>query len=196
LTDAQTFFYQEFAVHVPWLLMGAMQTLTTSDSGATYVIPSSVTPLAVEIYSSATGNLLRPGPYWDANADYVWEGAKIRIPRGKTKTWSGGPVARYITPSGVIDGSTAPTLTPTHARLLLVYRACATWARRGGMRDPRPFLAAEQELWYGDPNAGRIGLLGALKMQNPFYGSAAYSAGEELTGVEHVDTGSGYSAAT
>ena len=188
LTEAQAHWYNVFAAQAPWVLMGAPQTLTTADSGATYTFPSSVTPLAVEVYDSQY-DLMKNGAFWDRSADYVWEGNKIRFPRAVSKPST--YYARYVSPPGAIDAvPTEPTLVPSHTRLLLVYRATALWATRGGMRDPTPFYEAERRFWLGDMSIGDVGVLGALKMQNPFLGSAAYTSG--VGNPWEYDTGAGY----
>lgn len=194
LTEAQAAWFNVFAAQVPYVLMGAPTLMSTADGGATYTFPGGIYPLAVELYDSLSpARLLKPAAYYDANGDYVWEGNKIRFPQGETNTFGGGPpYARYITPPDVIDAATQPTLVPPHCRLLMVYRAVAEWANRGGYRDPAPFYDLERRFWMGNPQIGDIGALGALKAQNPALGAMAY---EEWTGgpLDGVSTGSGYS---
>jgi hypothetical protein len=188
LTEAQAQWYDTYAAQVPYVLMGSPQTLTTADSGVTYTFPSSVTPLAVELYD---GNyrLLKPTAFYDTGGDYVWEGNKIRFPHAEARPDT--YYARYITPPDVIDGSTAPTLVPAHHRRLLVYTACATRAGLPNGRDPAPYYALIQRAWFGNPNIGDVGILGALKNQNFFMGGTALSTG---TGgiMDNVSTGAGY----
>lgn len=195
LTEGQAHWTNTIAAQAPWVLMGAPTLLVSTDSGTTYPFidasSNSIAPLAVEIYDALAGRLLKNGAFWDSSADYVWEGTKIRFPRGVTKTFSGGPYARYILPPTAISASIAPTLKPDHARLLIVYRAAALWASRGGMRDPTPYYAAEKLYWLGDFGTGDVGLLGALKNQNPFLGGAALTTG--VGGIlDGVSTGTGY----
>lgn len=196
LTEGQAHWTSTIAAQAPWVLMGAPTLLSSSDSGETYIFvdasANSIAPLAVELYDTKAGRLLRPGAYWDAGADYVWESHRIRFPQGKTKVFSNGPYARYVSPPTEISASVAPTLLPAHARLLVMYRAAALWASRGGMRDPSPYYESERRLWLGDFASGDVGILGMLKTQNPFAGGAALnsSSGGLLDGV---DTGSGYS---
>jgi hypothetical protein len=84
---------------------------------------------------------------------------------------------------------------PDHARVLIVAHAVTTWAGRGGMRDARPFKEAEKSLAWGDPDRpGDIGIIGALKLQNPFLGATATSSRALVSGLQAIDTGSGYSA--
>jgi hypothetical protein len=195
LRDGQSYYYGVFATHCPWYLMAAPTLLTSSDSGVTYVMPSSTHVLAVEVYDSLNGRLLRPCSYWDRGGDYVWEGNRIRMPGSVAKTFSGGPYVRYIAEPTDLEGSTAPTLMPDHARVLIVAHAVTTWAGRGGMRDARPFKEAEKSLAWGDPDRpGDIGIIGALKLQNPFLGSTATSSRALVSGLQAIDTGAGYSA--
>lgn len=186
LTDAQHHYYREFATHVPHVLMSAPTLLTTSDSGATYALPSSLVPLKLELYDSATGRLLRPGAYWDSNADYTLEGTKIRRPRGGTHTYASGPYCRYIATPSDIDGSTEPTLVPVPARQLLVWHACGDWARRpGSLVSYKPFQEAEDRLW--------MQVMTNLKSADGFLGSMAIAAsgGGTFTTLNTVD---GYTA--
>jgi hypothetical protein len=192
LTEAQAHWTNVFATQVPFVLMSAPVSLTTSDGGFTYQFPNSIYPLAVEVYDTTTpARLLRPSSYWDSSGDYVWEGHQIRFPQGQANTLAIAPVARYIAPPDVIDGSTAPTLMPPHCRLLLVYRAVAEWANRAGSRDPTPFYDMERRFWIGNPQWGDAGVLGALKTQNPFYGGTGLQMGSGGI-LEGVDTGAGY----
>ena len=174
LTEAQAHYQPVFAAHFPSYYWSAPTQMTSADGGATYTFSGSITPLKVEIYDSPTGNLLRPSAYWDGSGGYVWEGSRIRFPEANTVTFpSGAPYARTISPPGIIDASTDPTLLPDFARVLLVYRAVAEWAVRGGLRDATPFQQLEQRTWF-DPATG-TGILVQLKSQNPFLGAAAYA---------------------
>lgn len=188
LTEAQAQWYDTFSAQVPYILMGAPQTLTTADSGATYTFPSSVTPLAVEVYD---GNyrLLKPTAFYDTGGDYVWEGNKIRFPHSEKRPNT--YYARYITPPDVIDGSTPPTLVPAHARRLLVFTALHAWASDTAATAPERFERMIQRAWFGNPVVGDVGILGALKNQNFFMGGTALSTG---TGgiMDNVSTGAGY----
>lgn len=178
LEEAQTYWIGQFAVHAPEVMYGAPELMTTSDSGATYTVASY--PLGhMEIRSSRSGPLLRPGPDWDPNSDYTPEGQIIRIPDGRRRTFTTGPYARYVAAPGLLSGAVAPVLKPAHMRLLLVPRACYYYALRGGHRDPTPFLQKEQKLWAGDPNlSGDTGFLGQLKTQVFGAGMAAAHGGD------------------
>ena len=161
LTEAQDYWTKVLAQHDPKLLSGAPTALTTSDSGYTYTFGT--TPIAVvELTDGKGGWPMFIGPYWDPATDFTWEGSTtLRSARNVARTFTNGLYARWVPQPGVIDGSTQPTL-PTEYRLLLPARACVLYARRGGYRDPEPFLAEEQYLWRGD-GVTDIGLLGMLK---------------------------------
>ena len=197
LGEAQDHWVGQFAIHVPWTNMTAPTLLTSADSNETYTFGTdadsvNIVPLDVVVYAKKDGRPLRPGTFWDSAADYVWEGDKIRFARGKTKDFTDGPYARFITPPGEISSSIEPTLKPKRARVLLVYRAVALWASRGGIRNPQTYFDLEERTWVGRPEVGDYGLLGQLKNQNRFQGLEAFGASP--TGIlEGVDDGSGYS---
>jgi hypothetical protein len=173
LEEAQTYWIGQLAAHCPEVMYGAPELMTSSDGGYTYTVANY--PLGhMEIRASRNGALLRPGPEWDDAADYTQEGQTIRIPGGRTRSFTDGPYARYVAVPGLLNASTAPVMKPAHMRLLLVPRACYIYAARGGYRDPTPFLQMEQKLWAGDPNlAGDTGYLGQLKTQYFGAGMAA-----------------------
>jgi hypothetical protein len=169
LEEGQKHAFITISTHVPEVLYGAPTKLTTTDGGATYTFPSAVFPFgSVEIRASRNGSVLVPGAEW-SNADFVWEGDQIRIPNGRTRTFSDGPYARYIAPPGVLNGSNQPTLKPPMARSMILYYALYLWAERGGgmnQVDPNRFLGLYQSVWAGDPRIpGDMGILGMLKRQ-------------------------------
>lgn len=190
LTEAQMLWVREFATHFPQV-MWTMEKLTTADAGLTYDFLAE--PLGdYEIRQSPTGRLLLPGPEWDPGYDFVPSGNKIRFQGQKAKQFADGPWARYVKTPGVINASTQPTLSPTHARQLLVYRACIFWAQRGGLRDPAPYQQNENDLWFGDPLTGRVGILGALKQQVFLQGNDAVPGVGADDWWRYIDSGSGY----
>jgi hypothetical protein len=197
LTDAQEHWYGQFSIHCPWVIMTAPTQMTAGSGNLTYTFGTdadgtNIEPLAVVIFEASDGRILRPGTYWDDAADYVWEGNKIRFPRGAAKTFSSGPYARFITPPAVVSASSEPTLLPKRARKLMVYWAVAEWARRGGIRDPAPFEKKMDDVWFGKPEQpGDVGLLGELKLQNPFGTMEAFEAYPRGI-LEGVDDGSNY----
>lgn len=173
LTEAQDHWTRVIASHYPEAMYGAPVKMETDDSGATYRLPLSgsdeVFPLGIaEVRASRNGRLLRIGAEFEENVDFTAEGTKLRVPHGKTRTFSDGPYIRYVAEPGVIDASTEPTLKPVFARILLVYHACWLWASRPPhAADPEAFLALEQRAWNGaHPDVeGDFGISGALALQ-------------------------------
>lgn len=198
LTEAQDEWYTHFASIVPEVLYGNPVLMTSADGGHTYTFgldddSDPIFPMGhIELRTSRSGSLLVPTTDWASGGDYLLEGNRIRWPNGVARSFgSTGPVARFITPPGVIDAATQPVLLPKQARILLVYRACAKWARRGGMRDAQPFLDQEQEAWLGNPEKGVNGILGMLKTQANFTGAQAVAEFGEAW-WRGMNTGSGY----
>ena len=167
MTEGQAKWYEIMASRVPFVLYAAPELLTTSDDGATYAFSSTPFPGGhIEIRTSRSGAVASIGEDWDAGADFTWEGDKLRVPDGKTRTFSAGPYARYIAAPTVIDADTEPTLKPPSARRLIVYDACAMAAVRLGTHDPATFRDLEQRTAWGDPRVpGDVGLIGALRTQ-------------------------------
>jgi hypothetical protein len=183
LGEAQEYWHDLFAVHFPWVLWTAPTLMVTADGGLTYTFPNGVHPKKAQIFDTISGRLLIPAAYWNADGDYVWEGSRIRFPRNQTRTFGDGPYARYIIPPGLLDAGTPPILQPDWARILLPPRACIIWAERGGLRDTSPFEKNENDLWYGDPQRGKVGILGTLKTQSPFGGAEAIRREGIVTGL-------------
>jgi hypothetical protein len=158
---------------------GAPVKLTTADGGLTYTFGSDddgnpIFPIgAVEIKESPTGRVWRPGAEWDADADFIMEGDRIRFPQQKKRTYANGPWARFVAPPGQLDVDSPPVLKPAYARTLIVWRALVTWATFGGLRDPAPYQARYDALWFGKPEQGNYGILGALQKQVAFPGAPA-----------------------
>lgn len=195
LSEAQDEIVAEWA-SMPYAvaLQGEWTVLHTADDGRTYLFPGRenavyVVPLGgVLVKPSATSTTIwTPGAEWDPSADFVLAGDRIRFPRGKS--WNPAPVARYIAPPLPIDANSQPLL-PTMARMLLVWRALQKWARKGGARDPQPYIDGETQLWYGRPEIGQHGLLGALQKQFLFSGAVANARAPHWTHL--IDTGEGY----
>lgn len=173
LSEGQEKVYGVLAVHVPDALIGAPALMSTADSGATYTFASSVFPIGgVEIREGLDGRVLIPGTNW-GNADYVWEGDTIRIPNGETETFSDGLYSRHIAMPADITALVEPTLSPSHARVLILYYALYLWAERGAgttQADPNRYLGLFQSALMGDPRIeGDMGIIPQLKRQG--YGS-------------------------
>lgn len=132
------------AFHAPESNYGAPTLLTTGDSGLTYtfgtVASVNISPIGhIELRESKTGAMIPPASEWDnSTLAYLFESDTIRWPGQKSRTFSDGPYARFVTMPGVLNASTAPTLKPIYARELLVYDACERAAVRIGS-DPTPF---------------------------------------------------------
>ena len=151
LTEAQTFFYGEIASHCPHVLIGAPATLTSVDGGYTFPFGTDVNsyalvPLYVEVYRDSRGYELIATTY-DGCDDFVIEADKIRIPRGRTRQFSNGPLVRMVSPPGVISAASEPTMKPPTDRMLLVWKALDLWATVEGARDPQPYRDQMLDLW-------------------------------------------------
>lgn len=122
-------------------------------------------PLKLEFIESLTGGILKAGVFTSSSADYVLEAGQIRVPRGRTISFSdGAPYVRMIPPAGVINASYDSTIYPKRARMLLVYTALAKAANRHGvLGDPSRFEDMSDEVWYGSPQVGKIGLQAQLR---------------------------------
>ncbi len=123
-------------------------------------------PLKLEFIESLTGDILKPGVFTSASADYVLESGQIRVPRGRSLTFAdGAPYVRMVPPAGTINASYDSTIYPKRARILLVYKALALAANRHGvLGDPSRFEDMMDERWYGNPEKGKIGLQAELRV--------------------------------
>ena len=123
-------------------------------------------PLKLEFIESLTGGILKAGVFTSQSADYVLESGQIRVPRGRSTSFSdGAPYIRMIPPAGVINASYDSTVYPKRARILLVYKALALAANRHGvLGDPSRFEDLMDEAWYGNPERGKIGLQAQLRV--------------------------------
>lgn len=174
LTMAEAFWKPQIATHFPNLMFTDRALCTTTDSKF-YTWPgAAVNPLAVEVYESLTGEPLKYGAPWDPGSDYEIESTGFRITAGRERSFSDGPYARLITQPGDIDASTDSTIQPGRLRELLVWRAAAIAARAGaGIGDPSYFEEMADELAWGNPQLGTIGLIGQLKTTDKNWGQAA-----------------------
>ena len=171
LTDAQITVAGEISALFPRLLMTAPTLMTTADSGLTYTVGTDSEGVTIypfghaEVYAQSTNGAEMYGSTYSAyNGDFVFEGAKLRVPAGNTKTFSAGPYIRYVAlPPAELSASVEPTLQPKQLRQLMVYRALVLWANTGGHRDPKPFEDMYQTAWLGPTRTG--GLLAMLSTQ-------------------------------
>ena len=188
LSEGQNHWVEIIAATIPDAMYGAPVLMTTADGGLTYTFGNDaeaqpIYPLGhAEIRESRNGRLLIPTTDW-GDGDYVPEGNRIRIPNGRTKLFSSGPYARFVTPPTKIDAAREPTLMPPFARELIVIRAAIIWANRGGLRDPNPWMLEEGIVW------GRIA--NTLATQFHLKGAQAVDDGDGEW-YHNIDTGAWY----
>jgi len=172
LGDAQMYWQRQLALHVPELVAGPVVKLVTTDN-IIWSLPSSAgIPLGrFEVYDTEwLESSLRRGASNDPSADFHdFSPTQIRVQR-----FGGIPYglwARVVPMTDVINDSNQPTIL-FEARELLVPRAAAIMAQRGGERDPSPYLAYEQTLAWGNPlSSGDAGIIGTLKARTQTIGS-------------------------
>lgn len=186
LTEAQDYWTDIIASTVPEVLYGPPTLMQTADLGFTYYFGSptadpKVYPIGhLEIRESRSGRVMIPGSDWQEK-DFVMEGDHIRIPNGKSRTFSAGPYARFVTRPGTINAATEPTLQPPGARILLVDRALILWC--GLLRDSSGFEKEEAMNWNRIVNA----------LRTQFHLAGAQAVDDEGGDWWHgIDTGEGY----
>lgn len=183
LTLAQQHVASEVTSKFPRFVVGAPALMVTTDSGATYHINATdedsqqVYPFGhAEVYASSTAGELFASTYANREGDVVFEGNKIRIPGGQTRTFTSGPYIRYAAVPGTLSASSEPTL-PAIVRPLIVYRALVLWGNRGGERDVAPYEEMYQAAWMGaNPRNGDVGIQGLLATQYAQSATAATAA--------------------
>ncbi len=165
LTDAQTQLAYNLAAHIPDVLKGVPEKMSTPDKGLTYLTAGEALG-HIEIYPAPYRDPLVEGPLWSGTTDYTREGPrKIRMCGNRARTFTDGPYARYVRKPGVIDETNQPTLEPHDARRILPYLAAALWAEAGGVHDPSPYLRTAERLLWGSPDsAGDVGLIPSYKV--------------------------------
>lgn len=189
LTEAQDYWTDIMASTVPEALYGPPTLMQTADGGATWYFGSpaanpKVYPIGhLEIRESRSGRVMIPGTDWQSK-DFVMEGDHIRLPNGKSKLFSAGPYARFVTRPSGINAATEPTIQPPGARILLVNRACILWCSQGGgMRDSTAFEKEEAMNWNRIVNA----------LRTQFHLAGAQAVDDEGGDWWHgIDTGEGY----
>ena len=148
--------------------MTAPALMTSADSGATYAVGTDAEGATIypfghaEVYAqAANGQEMYGSNYASYDGDFVFEGGKIRVPAGNTRTFTSGPYIRYVAlPPQTLSASVSSVLQPKQLRILTVYRALVLWANTGGHRDPRPFEEMYRTAWVGPlGNAGFLAML-------------------------------------
>jgi hypothetical protein len=188
LSEAQDYWVRIIASTYPEALYGDPVLLTTADAGKTYSFGNDtedqpIFPIGhVEVRESRTGRLLIPSTDW-GSGDFVMEGNKIRIPGNRTKLFSAGPYARFVSPPTKISAAVQPVIKPGSARILIVLRAAITWANQGGLRDPSPWAQEEAVHWGTIANAYRT--------QFHLAGAQAVDDGDD-DWWHNIDTGADY----
>lgn len=202
LTEANAELIQQIATIAPEVLypIAGPVLLTSADGGYSYTFGvdpdgNQITPIGrYEIRQYPTGRLWVAGAEWDQSADYVDEGWRIRFPGQIARSWGNGPWARFVAPGGTVNATTQPAIEPPHINMVLVYKACAKWARIGGTRDPGPYEELEQKALWGDPTRGQHGIITELQTRGMTQGAEAIPAahGRWWTGLP-TGGSSGYS---
>lgn len=182
LTEAEAHWKPVIAAHYPNDMFSAPAAMTDNGDG-TYSFPASETdPLALMILRSTTGMPMLPGAYFDREADYVLEEGGIRLTAGREQQSfpDGVPYVRVVSSAGTIDASTDSGIKPARVRILLVYSAAGAIVRSGmGLGDPSFFEEKVDELAWGVPGTGDVGMVGALKLRDRS-GRAAWIGRDEV----------------
>ena len=179
LTQAQRLLTYDLVTHLPELMKGAPEKMTTTDNGLTY--STSKDPLGhIEVYENLRSEIpLVEGPLWSPNADFSREGPrKIRMQGNVVRTFTDGPYARYVKKPGVIDDVQQPTLEPADVRMVLPWKAAALWAMSGNGYDPAPYVRMVEIMLWGDPESpGSVGIIPAYKTQYASSGADGQAVG-------------------
>lgn len=171
LADSQRALVLDVAARVPHANMAAPVLLTSADGGYTYTFGTDDDANAAfvvghcEVYAKSDGRELYASTYGDGEGDFVIEGDKIRMPRGKARTFSFGPYARFQKVPLTLSASVQPVFKPVWGRQAIVYGAWQRFCAVGGFRDDRQ----PQELY--DRELQKILL--SLKTQFATYGYPA-----------------------
>jgi hypothetical protein len=167
LTDAQGYWAQQLATHVPEEVYGRLRAIQSTDDGYTYRLPAEpIGPIA--LYPTRSGEPLMPGPEWDERTGYVLSGQTISFPGGVARAFGdGGPWVRMVAAPGAIDVENEPSLSSS-CHPLILYRALFLWASRPNSGvDGNVYLNLESDHWSGrDGDPADVGVLGALKVKH------------------------------
>ncbi len=145
LGQAQDHVMGTLAAICPDPMYNSLTALTTADSGATFTFGTDADAANIqafghyEVYPDA--NCFPDSPLIEG-VDFIWQGEKLIVPNGRTIDT---PVARWITPPHLLDGSTAPVLKPQYARILIVYKAAEHAAEQRLKQSGDPYRQAYAE---------------------------------------------------
>jgi hypothetical protein len=141
LADAQEAVYADLAPRAPHAFVSAPTLLTSTDGGVTYSFGSAYPFAHVEVYAQESGGrTLLASTYGTIGGDFVIEGATLRSPGNRTRTYSSGPWARFTAFPARLSASQEPSMQPPPARELILWKALenATEVSTGAM-DPTPW---------------------------------------------------------
>jgi hypothetical protein len=136
MTEAEVEVFSDLFSRFPQAQYSAPQLLVTTDGGYTYtfgddadgdpVYPMGYAQIFPDLRSIPDSPLI-------FGEDYELEGYLLRIPGNRTRTFSAGPYARFVSrPDVAIADDVNPLLWPKEARMLLVWKALESWASRPG----------------------------------------------------------------
>jgi hypothetical protein len=150
LTEAQTEVFQDLFSRYPALQTSAAVQMTSPDGGYTYTFGTDADgdPLYPMGWTQIFPNQRSiPDAPLVNGVDYEVEGYLIRMPNGSSRTFLNGPYARFVTmPDAAVTEDANPLLFPKEARILLVWKALASWARRQGSgADPNVYEEKYQD---------------------------------------------------
>lgn len=136
LADAQNVVWEDAVSRVPQAFYskaayGSTPTLTTTDQQIfTFGTDVNGSPLFPVGKFRIFQNLQSIPDYpWVEGIDYLVEGSQIRIPNNQT--WGGTLYWRGAAPLETLSASVQPSITPTWARILIVYEAVRRYAEEG-----------------------------------------------------------------
>lgn len=143
LADAQENVYSDFAPMCPHAFMSAPSLCTTADNGVTYTFAGGAYPFGhAEVYAQESGGReLFASTYGALGSDFVIQGATIRSPGNRPRTYASGPYARFVAMPTPISASQEPSIQPAAARELILFKALINAADvSNGVLDNAPWL--------------------------------------------------------
>ena len=196
LTQAQDELLRMVAMVRPELNYAAPFQLTSIDDNYTFTFgtdedgnPREVFGM-IELYRDLNGKPLQAGSFYNRDADYVFEGDRIRFPAGIRWRYGSAPYVRGVLAPGPIDQDHEPVVRPLAARAGIPLLAAIKWAEGRGRQNPKPFKDKFDEWWIGRWNGNlqtKAGFVDSLRTAVP-------EAAEEVVPEwwHSIDTGRGY----